>query len=67
MKSPTSAIAWRSSSKSSSQGDQCVEVAALPSGIGIRDSKNPTGSKITLSRREFGRLVDAIRAGRHEI
>jgi hypothetical protein len=62
-----SVIAWRKSGRSSGQGDQCVEVAALPSGIGIRDSKNPTGSKITLSRREFGRLVDAIRAGRHEI
>ncbi|MER5550365.1 DUF397 domain-containing protein [Streptomyces sp. NPDC002793] len=34
---------WRKSSYSGSEGGQCVEVAAHPSGIHVRDSKNPEG------------------------
>lgn len=35
---------WRKSTRSSSNGGNCVEVAAnLPSVVGVRDSKDPTG------------------------
>jgi Domain of unknown function (DUF397) len=49
----TSPLLWRKSSHSSDQGE-CVEVTALPSGsIGVRDSKNPEGPRLTLTRRTF--------------
>ncbi len=51
-------LRWRKSSHSGDQGE-CVEVAALPSGaVGMRDSKNPDGPHLTLSRRAFRTLLD---------
>jgi hypothetical protein len=48
---------WRKSSHSGDQG-ACIEVAALPSDtIGVRDSKNPDGPHLTLSRRAFRNLL----------
>ncbi|BBC35745.1 hypothetical protein SGFS_070390 [Streptomyces graminofaciens] len=40
---------WFKSSYSSGEGGECVEIAALPHTIHIRDSKNPTGPHVTLS------------------
>jgi Domain of unknown function (DUF397) len=52
------AIRWRKSSRSGDQG-ACVEVAAFPSGsVGVRDSKDPAGPHLTLSRRAFRKLLD---------
>jgi len=34
-----------------------VEVAQLPQGIGVRDSKNPDGVKLIVSRDAFAALV----------
>jgi Domain of unknown function (DUF397) len=57
MSSPT--VRWRKSSHSGDQGGECVEVAALPTGgIGVRDSKNPEGPGLTLSRHAFRGLLD---------
>jgi hypothetical protein len=51
-------VRWRKSSHSGDQGE-CVEVAAFPSGaIAVRDSKNPEGPHLTLSRRAFRTLLD---------
>ncbi|MFE4330663.1 DUF397 domain-containing protein [Streptomyces sp. NPDC056831] len=38
-------VAWRASSYSGggSSGGDCVEVATLPTGAAVRDSKNPSG------------------------
>ncbi|MEU8263258.1 DUF397 domain-containing protein [Micromonospora sp. NPDC048999] len=39
---------WRKSTRSSSNGGACVEVADnLPGVIGVRDSKDPTGPILT--------------------
>lgn len=40
---------WRKSTYSSGEGGECVEVATCPHTIHIRDSKNPTGPRLTLS------------------
>ncbi|EDY55062.1 MULTISPECIES: DUF397 domain-containing protein [Streptomyces] len=40
---------WFKSSYSSGEGGQCLEVAATPHTIHLRDSKNPTGPHLTLS------------------
>ncbi|MFF1676633.1 DUF397 domain-containing protein [Streptomyces sp. NPDC058256] len=49
MSTTTTELPWRKSSYSSgSQGD-CVEVAACPTTIHIRDSKNTRGPQLALS------------------
>ncbi|MFI0367453.1 DUF397 domain-containing protein [Actinomadura sp. 1N219] len=50
-------IQWRKSRRSDSQGDACVEVAPLPSGVGVRDSKNPDGGHLILSPDAFRELL----------
>ncbi|MEV4671617.1 DUF397 domain-containing protein [Actinomadura sp. NPDC049382] len=52
---------WRKSSKSTNQGGECVEVAALSHAIGIRDSKDPDGGHLDLSPRMFATLVRRIK------
>jgi hypothetical protein len=42
-------LAWFKSSYSSSGDGDCVEVAATPATIHIRDSKNPEGPHLTAS------------------
>ncbi|HWO66436.1 MAG TPA: DUF397 domain-containing protein [Umezawaea sp.] len=37
---------WRKSSYSVEGGGNCVEVAPVPHGTAIRDSKNPTGPRL---------------------
>ncbi|MFB4302268.1 DUF397 domain-containing protein [Actinomadura sp. NTSP31] len=48
---------WRKSSRSTNQGGECVEVAALSNGIGVRDSKNPDGGHLALAPGRFAALV----------
>ncbi|MDG4802081.1 DUF397 domain-containing protein [Micromonospora sp. WMMD980] len=39
---------WRKSTRSGSNGGNCVEVADnLPGVVGVRDSKDPTGPALT--------------------
>jgi hypothetical protein len=57
-------VVWRKSSHSgSSSGDlNCVEVAALPTGvIGIRDSKHPHGPQLSVPAKAFEDLVRGIK------
>ncbi|WP_346042491.1 DUF397 domain-containing protein [Actinomadura chokoriensis] len=42
-------LAWRKSSRSSSDGDQCVELAKVENGVAIRDSKDPHGPILVVS------------------
>lgn len=44
-----SRITWRKSSYSSSNGGACIEVAATPHAIAVRDGKNPDGPLIAFS------------------
>ncbi|MEO3783019.1 DUF397 domain-containing protein [Actinocorallia sp. B10E7] len=52
---------WRKSSHSGGDHGMCVELAALPSVVGVRDSKDPEGPKLVVSRRAFGSLVGRIK------
>ncbi|MGW3285730.1 DUF397 domain-containing protein [Streptomyces sp. NPDC001002] len=45
----TAALAWFKSSYSSDEGGNCLEIAADPAAVHIRDSKNPDGPVLTLS------------------
>jgi hypothetical protein len=52
---------WRKAKRSNDSGDACVEPALVANLVAIRDSKDPGGPKVALSRREFSRLADALR------
>ncbi|WP_030911048.1 DUF397 domain-containing protein [Streptomyces sp. NRRL F-5126] len=51
---------WITSSYSNGGGN-CVEVAELAHAVAIRDSKNPTGPALTLSRHAFAALLATTR------
>jgi hypothetical protein len=55
---------WRKSTRSGSATDEaCVELAALPGGVGVRDSKDPEGGWLTVTGDQFGHLLHRIKAG----
>lgn len=54
---------WRKSSYSTGGGDDCVELAAIDRTIGIRDSKNPGGPRLSLTREGLSDLITAIKTG----
>ena len=51
-------LIWRKSSRSGSDGGQCVELANLETKVAVRDSKYPDGPVLVASRRV---LRDAVR------
>lgn len=57
MEAMTPRSAWRKSTYSSSQGDACVELADLGEVVGVRDSKDPDGPKLAISRADFRTLM----------
>ena len=50
---------WRKSSFSQGGGSDCVEVAFVVSGVGIRDSKNATGPVLDVPEASWRRFVAA--------
>jgi hypothetical protein len=53
---------WRKSTKSGGNGGNCVEVAHnLPQVVALRDSKNPHGPVLIISRDEWARFVARLR------
>ncbi|QFG21726.1 DUF397 domain-containing protein [Actinomadura sp. WMMB 499] len=52
-----SVVTWRKASRSTDTGGNCVELAGLPQGIGIRDSKDPDGAKLVIRRDSFRALL----------
>jgi hypothetical protein len=60
-------INWRKSSHSGGQGGvNCVEVAGVAGTALIRDSKNPDGPRLKLSRSRLRDLISDVKAGRHD-
>lgn len=54
-------IEWRKSSRSNASGNECVEVANLPDGRAVRDSKAPDAGHLTLSAESFARLISRMK------
>lgn len=64
--SSTLPVMWWKSSASGTQSD-CVECGIVDGAtIAVRDSKNPTGPALLLSRESLAGLVAGIRAGDFE-
>ncbi|WP_410811848.1 DUF397 domain-containing protein [Micromonospora sp. 067-2] len=52
---------WRKSTRSSSNGGDCVEVADnLPGIVAVRDSKDPTGPALTFSPGAWAAFVGQV-------
>jgi Domain of unknown function (DUF397) len=58
---------WRRASFSSSNGQNCVEVANLPRAVAVRDSKNPDGPKLVISPAEWGSFTASVKAGQDRL
>ncbi|RJL33207.1 DUF397 domain-containing protein [Bailinhaonella thermotolerans] len=55
---------WRKSRRSQGTGNDCVEVADLSDAIAVRDSKNPDGGALVISRSSWSGFMNDIKAGK---
>ncbi|NNH72573.1 DUF397 domain-containing protein [Nocardia uniformis] len=46
---------------------ECVEIAFLDGGVGVRDSKNPTGPALIFAPAEWERFTAAVVSGRFDL
>ncbi|MFE2167063.1 DUF397 domain-containing protein [Streptomyces sp. NPDC059447] len=53
-------VQWRKSSYSGTNGGECVEVAAQPCKVAVRDSKNPNGPAFTVAPEAFAAFVRSL-------
>ena len=54
---------WRKSNRSTA-GQSCVEVAVKEQVVGLRDSKNPEGTKLAFTRAQWSAFATELRSGR---
>lgn len=56
------ALKWFKSSYSSEEGGQCVEVAASPTTVHVRDSKDPEGGALTFTTDAWTAFTESLKA-----
>ena len=54
-------LTWRTSSYSGSNGGNCIEVAATPHVVAVRDSKDPHGPVLTFSATHWRRFAGQVK------
>jgi Domain of unknown function (DUF397) len=54
---------WRKSTYSNGSGGECVELAGLPGGPAVRDSKHPHGPVLVFTTDQWRAFVQGIQAG----
>ncbi|TDB87076.1 DUF397 domain-containing protein [Actinomadura sp. KC216] len=54
-------VVWRKSSYTGPNGGDCVELASVPDMVAVRDSKDPHGPKLLVTRRAFAALLSDIK------
>ena len=59
-------LLWHKSRRSSFQGT-CVEVAALPMQVFVRDSKDPEGPVLSFDQTSWAAFVAAVKSGEIEV
>ncbi|NKZ03027.1 DUF397 domain-containing protein [Actinomadura latina] len=57
---------WRKSTRSNGAGGDCVEVADLAVGIGVRDSKAPEAGHLTYAPEAWVGFTAQVKAGRYD-
>ncbi|MEW2357389.1 DUF397 domain-containing protein [Spirillospora sp. NPDC029432] len=61
------AVQWKKSTHSGGVNDeQCVELARLAQGVGVRDSKNPDGGHLALRADNLAALLHQIKRGAYD-
>jgi hypothetical protein len=60
----TPQAAWRRSSRSG--GGNCVEVAVLVAGVGVRDSKAPDAGHLAFNSRAWAAFVTRAKSGHYD-
>ena len=58
----TNNLAWRTSTYTGGTGGNCVEVAPMATGVAVRDSKNPDGPVLILSKDEWASFITRVRS-----
>ena len=58
---------WRTSAHSTGGGNNCVQIADLTAGVGVRDSKNPDGPALVLPRAAWRSLVEQTKKGMFDL
>ena len=56
---------WRKSTFSNDMSE-CVEVAELPDGAAVRDSKNPSGAVLSFTAGEWAAFTAGVRDGQFD-
>ncbi|MER5972980.1 DUF397 domain-containing protein [Streptomyces sp. NPDC002055] len=59
----TAELAWSKSSYSGGEGGQCVEVAARPGAVHVRDSKDRSGPMLSFAAGEWAAFVEFVARG----
>lgn len=65
MSNDLSGAKWFKSSRSGAS-KECVEVAFLDDGVGVRDSKNPTGPALIFTPSEWFAFTAGLQRGRFD-
>ena len=60
------ALKWRTSSYSGDKNN-CVELASLAAEVAVRDSKDPEGGALLLSRAAWRKVADSVKAGQLDL
>jgi hypothetical protein len=58
---------WRKSSYSKGADDTCVEVSVQPTGVAVRDSKNPTGPVLLFTEQEWRVFLLGVRSNEFDV
>jgi hypothetical protein len=58
---------WKKSSKSGTNGGQCVEVRRYDEAIQVRDSKDPTGPVLRFTRKEWAAFLGGAKEGEFDL
>ncbi|MBW8484565.1 DUF397 domain-containing protein [Actinomadura parmotrematis] len=56
-----SKAAWRKSSHSAENQGDCIELAAVPGSVAVRDSKDPHGGGLLVGRAGFRRFAGVVK------
>jgi hypothetical protein len=57
-------VTWRKSRRSNGNGgNNCVEVAFVPTGVAVRDSKDPSGPALTFTHGEWNAFAGGVKDG----
>lgn len=53
---------WRKSTRSTSQGSDCIETAAQRNAVAVRDSKDPEGGQLRVSQQAWRAFAEKLRS-----